>query len=80
MLIAQIAFETLAVTTAMPTVARSLDGLSLYAVAFGVTFATSMIGMVIQLIRALGPINPQLLTSGLIKTKFRPLSLSGRRH
>ena len=48
MLIAQIAFESLAVTTAMPTVARALDGLSLYAVAFGITFATSMVGMVVS--------------------------------
>ena len=65
MLIAQIAFETLAVTTAMPTVARSLDGLSLYAVAFGVTFATSMIGMVIsgQWSDAKGPSPP--LMSGV---------------
>ena len=48
MLIAQIAFESLAVTTAMPTVAKALNGLPLYAIAFGITFATSMVGMVIS--------------------------------
>ncbi|WP_243649099.1 MFS transporter [Luteibacter rhizovicinus] len=44
-LISLIAFEALAVTTAMPTVARELDGLKLYALAFGGTLATSVIGM-----------------------------------
>jgi MFS family permease len=45
-LISMLAFEALAVTTAMPTVARALDGLALYALAFGATLATSAIGMV----------------------------------
>jgi MFS family permease len=44
-LVALIAFEALAVATAMPTVARELDGLPLYALAFGGTLATSVIGM-----------------------------------
>ncbi|MBB3227090.1 MFS family permease [Luteibacter sp. Sphag1AF] len=44
-LISLIAFEALAVTTAMPAVARELDGLKLYALAFGGTLATSVIGM-----------------------------------
>lgn len=44
-LISLIAFEALAVTTAMPTVARELDGLKLYALAFGSVLATSIIGM-----------------------------------
>src|SRR6266404_6113389 len=35
MLVAQSAFEYIAVATAMPTVARSLHGLNLYALAFG---------------------------------------------
>lgn len=45
-LVALIAFEALAVTTAMPTVAQALNGLSLYALAFGGTLAASVIGMV----------------------------------
>lgn len=44
-LVALFAFEALAVATAMPTVARELDGLKLYALAFGGTLATSVIGM-----------------------------------
>ncbi|RRU16035.1 MFS transporter [Stenotrophomonas sp. 278] len=39
------AFEALAVAAAMPTVATALDGLRLYALAFGGTLATSVIGM-----------------------------------
>jgi MFS family permease len=39
------AFEALAVAAAMPTVAHELDGLRLYALAFGGTLATSVIGM-----------------------------------
>ena len=38
-LVSLLAFEALAVGTAMPTVARSLDGLALYALAFGGPFA-----------------------------------------
>jgi MFS family permease len=47
-LMSLIAFEALAVTTAMPTVAHELDGLRLYALAFGGVLATSVIGMVIS--------------------------------
>jgi len=47
-LISLIAFEALAVTTAMPTVARELDGLKLYALAFGGVLATSVIGMTLS--------------------------------
>jgi MFS family permease len=39
------AFEALAVAAAMPTVAHDLNGLRLYALAFGGTLATSVIGM-----------------------------------
>lgn len=39
------AFEVLAVAAAMPTVARELGGLSLYALAFGGILATSLVGM-----------------------------------
>lgn len=46
-LVALIAFEALAVATAMPAVARALDGVPLYAVAFGVTLATSVVGMTV---------------------------------
>ncbi|NID06145.1 MFS transporter [Luteibacter jiangsuensis] len=47
-LISLIAFEALAVTTAMPTVARDLDGLKAYALAFGGVLATSVIGMTLS--------------------------------
>ncbi|MCI2261408.1 MFS transporter [Xanthomonas indica] len=46
-LVSLIAFEALAVAAAMPTVARELDGLRLYALAFGGTLATSVIGMTV---------------------------------
>ncbi|MFD2795417.1 MFS transporter [Promicromonospora vindobonensis] len=39
------AFESLAVSTAMPTVAVDLDGLRHYTLAFAVAFATSVVGM-----------------------------------
>ncbi|HEY3438117.1 MAG TPA: MFS transporter [Actinotalea sp.] len=40
------AFEALAVTTTMPAVVRALGGLSLYAMAFAGTVASSVVGMV----------------------------------
>lgn len=46
-LVSLFAFEALAVAAAMPTVAHKLDGLKLYALAFGGTLATSMIGMTV---------------------------------
>lgn len=46
-LASMIAFEYLAVTTAMPTVARELQGLSLYALAFGGSLAAGVVGMVV---------------------------------
>lgn len=45
-LIAFAAFEAMAVTTVMPTVARDLDGLGLYALAFAAPMASSVVGMV----------------------------------
>lgn len=42
-LISLVAFETLAVATAMPTVVRSLEGANLYALAMGITMATQLI-------------------------------------
>lgn len=47
-LISLVAFESLAVTTAMPTVARELNGLKAYALAFGGVLATSVIGMTLS--------------------------------
>ncbi|CAN5722718.1 MFS transporter [soil metagenome] len=46
-LASMIAFEYLAVTTAMPTVARELDGLSFYALAFGGSLAAGVVGLVV---------------------------------
>lgn len=47
-LITLVAFESLAVTTAMPTVAEALDGLSWYALAFGGPFASGVVAMVVS--------------------------------
>lgn len=45
-LISMLAFEAMAVTAAMPVIAAALDGLDRYALAFGATLATSVLGMV----------------------------------
>lgn len=45
-MIAVQAFEAVAVSTAMPTVAAALDGLSLYALAFSMPAAAGIVGMV----------------------------------
>ncbi|MEH0937314.1 MFS transporter [Micromonospora psammae] len=47
-LVSLLAFEALAVGTAMPTVARALDGLALYALAFGGPFAVGVLAMVLS--------------------------------
>jgi MFS family permease len=62
-LISMLAFEAIAVATAMPAVAEALDGLPLYALAFGATLATSVIGMTIagQLCDKRGPYRASLL-------------------
>ncbi|MGM9482236.1 MFS transporter [Roseateles sp. NT4] len=44
-LISMLAFESIAVATAMPAVAEALNGLPYYALAFGATLATSVLGM-----------------------------------
>jgi MFS family permease len=45
-LIAFIAFEAMAVTTVMPSVARDLNGFSLYALSFAAPLASGVVGMV----------------------------------
>ncbi len=59
-LISLLAFEAFAVTIAMPTVARELDGIALYALAFGGPFAAGVVGMVASGIwsDARGPTSP----------------------
>ncbi|MDG4794751.1 MFS transporter [Micromonospora sp. WMMD1082] len=47
-LVSLLAFEALAVGTAMPTVARALDGLAWYGIAFGGPFAAGVVAMVIS--------------------------------
>ncbi|HEY0956591.1 MAG TPA: MFS transporter [Roseateles sp.] len=62
-LISMLAFEAIAVATAMPAVAEALNGLPLYALAFGATLATSVIGMTVagQLCDKRGPYRASLL-------------------
>ena len=45
-LIAFVAFEAMAVTTVMPSVARDLDGFELYALSFAAPLASGVVGMV----------------------------------
>ncbi|WP_308258080.1 MFS transporter, partial [Pseudonocardia lacus] len=47
-LVSLAAFEAMAVATAMPTAAAALDGISGYALAFGLPLATSVVGMVLS--------------------------------
>ena len=46
-LVSLLAFEAMAVAAAMPAIAHALDGLGLYALAFGGTLAASVVGMVL---------------------------------
>jgi len=61
-LISMLAFESIAVATAMPAVAEALDGLPYYALAFGATLATSVLGMTAagQLCDKRGPLRAAL--------------------
>ncbi len=87
-LVSLIAFEALAVAAAMPTVARELDGLRLYALAFGGTLATSVIGMTVagRCSDARGPALPlwaglACFVCGLLLAGFAcgmPMLLAGR--
>ena len=65
-LIAFTAFEATAVTTVMPTVARDLDGLGLYALSFAAPLASGVVGMVAAGARSdrHGPVAP--LTVALV--------------
>ena len=47
LLVSLLAFEAIAVAAAMPAIAQALDGERLYALAFGGTLATSVLGMVL---------------------------------
>jgi MFS family permease len=61
------AFEALAVTTIMPLVARDLDGVALFALAFAVPLAAGIIGMVLagNWTDRAGPL-PSLVTSAVL--------------
>ena len=78
-LISMLAFEAIAVATAMPAVAGALDGLPLYALAFGATLATSVLGMTAagQLCDKRGPYRAALaglaaFLAGLLLAGFAP--------
>ncbi len=61
------AFENMAVTTIMPLVARDLDGVALFALAFAVPLAAGVIGMVLagNWTDRAGPL-PSLVTSAVL--------------
>ncbi|WP_439937955.1 MFS transporter [Nocardia sp. N13] len=66
-LIAFVAFEAMAVATVMPTVARDLDGLDLYALAFAAPLASGVVGMVVAGMWSdrTGPVVPLLASMAL---------------
>lgn len=66
-MIAFAAFESMAVTTIMPTVARDLDGFGYYALSFAAPFASGVIGMVAAGMRSdrRGPTVPLLVSMAL---------------
>ncbi|HEU0164584.1 MAG TPA: MFS transporter, partial [Thermomicrobiales bacterium] len=77
------AFEALAVTTAMPTVATDLGGIALYGIAFAAPMATGVIAMTISGFwnDRSGPRKPilagvTLFASGLIVAGFAPSMLA----
>src|SRR4051794_13936995 len=59
-LVAFSAFEATAVTTVMPSVAKQLDGVGLYALSFAAPLASAVVGMVAAGARAdrRGPVAP----------------------
>ncbi|PZF80629.1 MFS transporter [Jiangella anatolica] len=61
-----IAFESMAVATAMPTAVPELDGMALYAFAFSAFFTTSLFAMVVsgELCDRRGPLLPLILGTG----------------
>ncbi len=69
-LVALGAFESLAVGTAMPTVAAALDGIPLYAIAFAAPFAAGVLALVVSGIwrDARGPARPMLYGVGWFVT------------
>lgn len=69
-LIAFVAFEAMAVATVMPTVARDLDGLDLYALAFAAPLASGVVGMVAAGAWSdrSGPVVPLLASLALFST------------
>ncbi|MDP9396513.1 MAG: MFS transporter [Actinomycetota bacterium] len=62
-----VAFEAIGVITAMPVVARELDGVQFYALAFSAFFTTSLVGMVVagQLCDRRGPRLPFLVSAAV---------------
>ncbi|MEH6780749.1 MAG: MFS transporter [Rhodoglobus sp.] len=73
------AFETLAVTTIMPTISRDLDGQSLYSVAFSSTLAASVIGMVLagQWSDRTGPAKPLIAAMVVFMTGLLVAGFAG---
>ncbi|MGL5859240.1 MAG: MFS transporter [Angustibacter sp.] len=65
--VSAIAFEAIAVATAMPVVARELDGLRGYGLAFSAFLTTSLIGMVVagQVCDRRGPHGPAIAATGV---------------
>lgn len=66
-LVAFVAFEATAVTTVMPTVARELDGVDLYALSFAAPLASGVVGMVAAGARSdrHGPLGPLMVALAL---------------
>src|SRR3954454_10361619 len=65
--VVSVAFEAIAVATAMPVAARELDGLRSYGLAFSIFLTTSLLGMVAagEISDRRGPVVPFVAASGI---------------
>lgn len=65
-----LAFEAIAVATAMPVAARELDGLRAYGLAFSIFLTTSLLGMVAagEICDRRGPVLPFVAAAGVFAT------------
>ena len=70
-IVVAVAFEAIAVATAMPVAARELHGLRGYGLAFSVFLTTSLLGMVVagEMSDRRGPVRPFIVGGGVVRRR-----------